>query len=665
MIKIIKRDGTVQDFNRNKIIDAVTKAMIATGNSYDDKFPEFIANQVIECLEDDKTYTVDQIQVLVENGLMSHDCDAARAYIIYRYQRDTARNINPVALVDSYLSQADWRTKENASVSYSIGGMILNNSGAITANYWLNTIYDKEISDAHRSAAIHIHDLSMLSAYCVGHNLLELIKQGITGVPGKISSAPPKHLSTLCNQMVNFLGILQNEAAGAQAFSSFDTYLAPYIKEDNMTDSEVYQCLQSFMYGVNTPSRWGTQSPFSNITLDWICPDDLRDVNCWVGDKQVDFTYGECQDEIDLINKILIDIFMTGDAEGRGFAYPIPTYSITKDFDWSSDNARRLFEMASKYGTPYFQNFINSDLSPQDSRSMCCRLRLDLKEVIKKSGGLFGAGEQTGSIGVVTINLPQLAYRAKGDKDTFFSLLNSYMDIAAKSLRLKRKVIEKLTDQGFYPYQKHYIHTWNTFFNTIGLCGGHEACLNISNGSYGIADPEGQEFMNEVLDFMIAKSQDYQEEDSGLWNIEATPAEGTSTRLALHDSKNYPGIIQSGTSKAPYYTNSTWLPVNYTDDVFEALDIEDQFQSKYTGGTVLHAYLGSAITDWKVTADLVKSIFNNYKLPYLTISPTYSICPIHGYISGEHKFCPECKTEELIELRKQINELENANDNLD
>lgn len=550
--------------------------------------------------------------------------------------------LNYTDLVDNYISFNDWRVKENSTVTYSVGGLILSNSGAVTANYWLSNVYDREIADAHRSAAIHLHDLSMLTGYCAGWSLKQLIQEGLGGVAGKITSTPANHLSTLCNQMVNFIGIMQNEWAGAQAFSSFDTYLAPFVKVDNLSQKEIKQCIQSFVFGLNTPSRWGTQAPFCNITLDWTVPDDLANLPAIVGGKEMDFTYGDCQKEMDMVNKAFIEIMIEGDANGRGFQYPIPTYSITKDFNWGeTENNKLLFEMTAKYGTPYFSNYINSDMKPSDVRSMCCRLRLDLRELRKKSGGYFGSGESTGSVGVVTINLPRIAYLATDEQD-FYVKLNKLMDISARSLKVKRTFITKLLDAGLYPYTKRYLGTFDNHFSTIGLVGMNEAGLNAKWLRKDLSAPEAQQFAKDVLNHMRERLSDYQVLYGDLYNLEATPAESTAYRFAKHDKKLYPDIITANENGTPYYTNSSHLPVGYTDDIFEALDIQDELQTLYTSGTVFHAFLGEKLSDWKSAANLVRKIAENYKLPYYTISPTYSICKNHGYLTGEVKSCPVC-----------------------
>ena len=572
--------------------------------------------------------------------------------------------LNYQELVDDYIQVNDWRVKENSTVSYSIGGLILSNSGAVTANYWLSNIYDQEIADAHRSAAIHLHDLSMLTGYCAGWSLKQLIQEGLGGVAGKITSTPASHLSTLCNQMVNFIGIMQNEWAGAQAFSSFDTYLAPFVRVDNLTQKEIKQCIQSFVFGLNTPSRWGTQAPFSNITLDWTVPNDLANLPAIVGGKEMDFTYGDCQKEMDMVNKAFIEIMIEGDANGRGFQYPIPTYSITKNFDWGeTENNKLLFEMTAKYGTPYFSNYVNSDMEPSDVRSMCCRLRLDLRELRKKSGGFFGSGESTGSVGVVTINLPRIAYLAEDEKD-FYGRLDRLMDISARSLETKRAFITKLLNTGLYPYTKQYLGNFDNHFSTIGLVGMNEAGLNAEWLQKDLSNIEVQEFAKDVLNHMRERLSDYQELYEDLYNLEATPAESTAYRFARHDKKHYPDIITANENGTPYYTNSSHLPVGYTDDIFTALDIQDGLQTLYTSGTVFHAFLGEQLSDWKQAANLVRKIAENYKLPYYTLSPTYSICKNHGYLNGEVGVCPICgeKTEIYSRITGYYRPVQNWND---
>ena len=652
MYRVKKRDGELVDFNINKISAAIKKAFEATGTEYNDSVIDFLSLKVTADFQDkiaDGAVSVEDVQDSVEAVLSRGGYEhVAKAYILYRRQREKLRNMKNTYLdyknvVDGYINNSDWRVKENSTVNYSIGGLILSNSGAITANYWLSEIYDDEIANAHKNADLHLHDLSMLTGYCAGWSLKQLIQEGLGGIPGKITSSPAKHLSTLCNQMVNFLGILQNEWAGAQAFSSFDTYLAPFVKVDDLSYDEVKQCIQSFVYGVNTPSRWGTQAPFSNITLDWTVPADLRDQKAIVGGKEMDFTYGDCKKEMDMVNKAFIDIMIEGDANGRGFQYPIPTYSITRDFDWSpTENNKLLFEMTAKYGTPYFSNYINSDMEPSDVRSMCCRLRLDLRELRRKSGGYFGSGESTGSIGVVTLNMPRLAYLAKDEND-FFRRLDRLMDIAARSLKVKREVVTKLLNEGLYPYTRRYLGSFDNHFSTIGLVGMNEAGLNAKWIRADMTHESCQEFTKKTLKHMLGRLQDYQEQYGDLYNLEATPAESTCYRLAKHDVERYPDIITAAEpGGTPYYTNSSHLPVGYTEDIFAALDVQDELQTLYTSGTVFHAFLGEKLPDWQAAASLVRKIAENYKLPYYTLSPTYSVCKNHGYLSGEQFTCPHC-----------------------
>ena len=654
MYQVIKRDGKVVNFDISKISKAIEMAFDACERDYNQDIIDFLALKVTADYEpaiEDGKIAVEKIQDSVETVLIKSGYDdVSKAYILYRKQREKIRNIKGTFLdykdiVNSYVNITDWRVKENSTVTYSVGGLILSNSGAITANYWLSEIYDNEIADAHRNGDMHLHDLSMLTGYCAGWSLKQLIQEGLGGVSGKITSAPASHLATLCNQMVNFLGIMQNEWAGAQAFSSFDTYLAPFVKVDNLSYDQVKKCIESFVYGVNTPSRWGTQAPFSNITLDWTVPADLAELNAIVGGKEMDFKYKDCKAEMDMINKAFIEIMIEGDANGRGFQYPIPTYSITKDFDWSeTENNRLLFEMTAKYGTPYFSNYINSDMEPSDVRSMCCRLRLDLRELRKKSGGFFGSGESTGSIGVVTINMPRIAYLSKTPEE-FYARLDHLMDVAARSLKIKRTVITRLLDEGLYPYTKRYLGTFENHFSTIGLVGMNEAGLNACWLKKDMTHAETQEFSKQVLNHMRERLSDYQEQYGDLYNLEATPAESTSYRLAKHDVKHYPDILTAGKDgETPYYTNSSHLPVGYTEDLFTALDIQDGLQTLYTSGTVFHAFLGERLPDWRTTAALVRKIAENYELPYYSISPTYSVCKNHGYISGEEFKCPDCGT---------------------
>ena len=672
MYKVMKRDGTIAEFDIAKISKAITKAFEAEKCEFHPTVIDLLALKVTSDFSPkikDGIINVEDIQDSVERVLSQAGyTDVAKAYILYRKQREKVRNVkatmlNYKDLVDSYLDSSDWRVKENSTVTYSVGGLILSNSGAITANYWLSEIYDEEIADAHRSAAIHLHDLSMLTGYCAGWSIKQLIQEGLGGVGGKITSKPAKHLASLCNQMVNFLGIMQNEWAGAQAFSSFDTYLAPFVKVDHLSYYDVKKCIESFIYGVNTPSRWGTQAPFSNITLDWTVPNDLKNIPAIVGGQDMDFTYGDCQAEMDMVNKAFIEIMIEGDANGRGFQYPIPTYSITKNFDWSeSENNRLLFEMTAKYGTPYFSNYINSDMEPNDVRSMCCRLRLDLRELRKKSGGFFGSGESTGSVGVVTINLPRIAYLAKDEKD-FYAKLDHMMDVSARSLKIKRTVITKLMNEGLYPYTRRYLGTFDNHFSTIGLVGMNEACLNAKWLHEDLTHEAAQRFSRDVLNHMRERLSDYQEKYGDLYNLEATPAESTSYRLAKHDVALYPDIITANENGTPYDTHSSHLPVGYTEDIFTALDVQDELQTLYTSGTVFHAFLGEKLPDWRAAATLVRKIAENYRLPYYTMSPTYSICKNHGYLAGEHYTCPECgeKTEVYSRITGYYRPVQNWN----
>lgn len=673
MIKVIKRDGSKVMFDITKISKAISKAFGSVNKAYDESQINMLALQVSSRFDSrihENEISVEDIQDLVEQVLMEAGfTDVAKSYILYRKNHEKIRNNNTLLdykkIVDNYIKEADWRVKENSTVTYSIGGLILSNSGAITANYWLSEIYDEEIANAHRNADIHLHDLSMLSGYCAGWSLKQLIVEGLGGVTGKITSAPAKHLSVLCNQMVNFLGIMQNEWAGAQAFSSFDTYLAPFVKVDNLSYEETKKCIESFVYGCNIPARWGTQAPFTNITLDWVVPADLADMPCIVGGKPQNFTYKDCKKEMDMVNKAFIETMIEGDANGRGFQYPIPTYSITKDFDWSdTENNRLLFEMTAKYGTPYFSNYVNSDMQPSDVRSMCCRLRLDLRELRRKSGGFFGSGESTGSIGVVTINLPRIAYLAK-NKEDFFTRLDHMMDISARSLSVKRKVITQLLNDGLYPYTKHYLGTFNNHFSTIGLVGMNEVGLNANWLRKDLTHKETQDFAVEVLNHMRNRLVIYQEQYGDLYNLEATPAESTSYRLAKHDKAKYPDIITaSENGKTPYYTNSSHLPVGFTDDIFTALDVQDRLQTLYTSGTVFHAFLGEKLPTWKSAAELVRKIAENYKLPYYTMSPTYSVCKEHGYLKGEQFICPKCgkRTEVYSRITGYYRPVQNWND---
>ncbi|MBQ3519868.1 MAG: ribonucleoside triphosphate reductase [Clostridia bacterium] len=674
MYQVVKRDGKIAEFDIQKIAAAITKAFEAQNKQFVPGIIDFLALKVTSEFEPkikDGLVQVEDVQDSVESVLIKAGYDdVAKAYILYRRQREKIRNMKSTILdykeiVDSYVKVTDWRVKENSTVTYSVGGLILSNSGAITANYWLSEIYDDEIANAHRNCDLHLHDLSMLTGYCAGWSLRQLIEEGLGGVPGKITSAPASHLATLCNQMVNFLGIMQNEWAGAQAFSSFDTYLAPFVKKDNLSYREVKKCIESFIFGVNTPSRWGTQAPFSNITLDWTVPADLKDRPAIVGGKEQDFTYGDCQMEMDMVNKAFIETMIEGDANGRGFQYPIPTYSITRDFDWSDkENNRLLFEMTAKYGTPYFSNYINSDMEPSDVRSMCCRLRLDLRELRKKGGGFFGSGESTGSVGVVTINMPRIAYLAT-DVGDFYKRLDHLMDIAARSLKIKRTIITKLLNEGLYPYTKRYLGTFDNHFSTIGLIGMNEVGLNAKWLGKNITDEKTFEFSKDVLNHMRERLSDYQELYGDLYNLEATPAESTTYRFAKHDVARYPDIITAAQDDGtPYYTNSSHLPVSYTEDIFTALDHQDELQTLYTSGTVFHAFLGEKLPDWKAAANLVRKIAENYRLPYYTMSPTYAVCRNHGYLVGEQYTCPECgeKTEVYSRITGYYRPVQNWND---
>ncbi|MDR0387543.1 MAG: ribonucleoside triphosphate reductase [Treponema sp.] len=674
--QVVKRSGDVAPYDRAKIYNAVLKAVRAVGGDEDGEPLYARRAEHIACLTEEKIEAlmagrhpnsipaIEEIQDLVETSLVeARETAVAKAYILYRARHEAMRDAQKLMLdidstMDGYLRQSDWRVNENANVNYSLGGLILHNSGSITAHYWLKNIYPPEIAEAHRNADFHIHDLSMFSGYCAGWSLRQLIAEGLGGVRDKITSKPAKHLSTLMQQAVNFLGCLQNEWAGAQAFSSFDTYIAPFVKADGLSDRELKQCLQSFVFGVNTPSRWGSQAPFTNITLDWTVPADLRDKKAVVGGVETDFTYGDCTEEINRVNRIFIELMLAGDAEGRGFQYPIPTYNITAGFDWESENARLLFEMTSRYGTPYFQNFVNSDLNPADVRSMCCRLRLDKRELRKRGGGLFGSDELTGSVGVVTINLPRIGFLAKDEAD-FFARLTRLMNLAKESLAIKRKAVNRLLEAGLFPYTKRYLSTLDNHFNTIGLVGMNECLLNFLGNGVTIATEAGRTFALSVLRFMRDKLADFQEETGELFNLEATPAESTSYRLAKHDKRQYPRIITAGgTGGEPYYTNSTQLPVMETEDIFDALDLQEELQTAYTGGTVFHVFLGEAIEDWRACRDLVKAVAHTYRIPYFTISPTFSVCPVHGYLKGEHFTCPRCKEETEAALKQKIAELE-------
>jgi ribonucleoside-triphosphate reductase len=665
---VVSRDGQTEPFNVERIRETLAKTVEGVRGHSDPDLVLHLTNLVTRRLLDRQADRhpssvpgVEEIQDLIETILIEEaQVDLAKQFILYRAKHAAVRDakklmLNITETMEGYLSGSDWRVKENANVNFSLGGLILHNSGTLTANYWLKNVYPEAIAEAHQNADFHLHDLSMFSGYCAGWSLRQVIAEGLGGVSDKITSKPAKHLSTLVNQMVNFLGVMQNEWAGAQALSSFDTYLAPFVKVDKLTYDEVSQSVQSFIFGVNTPSRWGSQAPFTNITLDWVCPDDLKTKPAVVGGVEMDFTYGDCQVEMDMVNRAFIEQMLAGDAHGRGFAYPIPTYNITRDFSWDTPNAQLLFEMTAKYGTPYFQNFLNSDLNPSDVRSMCCRLQLDKRELRKRGGGLFGSDEFTGSIGVVTINLPRIGYLAK-DKFDFYLRLDRIMDLAAQSLTIKRKVVTRLTENGLFPYTKRYLKHYDNHFSTIGLTGIHETCLNFLGRDHGIETPEGKAFAEEMLVHMRERLQDYQERYGDLFNLEATPAESTSYRLALHDKKHYPDIISSGDAQ-PFYTNSSQLPVDFTSDIFDALDHQEALQTKYTGGTVFHGFLGERVSDWRACRSLVKAVCENYRIPYFTISPTFSVCHTHGYLAGEHFSCPHCEAEAKAQIEAELNEL--------
>ncbi len=649
---VLKRDGRVVPFDVNKIAAALAKAGSVTGE-FDVNKADRLARLVVEQLPRDITPSIETIQDIVEETLLGlHHIKTARAYIAYRSQHARLRNdvrtvVDVESSINEYLDQSDWRVSANANQGWSLGGMILNTSGKVIANYWLNHVYPPEIGNAHRCGAVHIHDLDMLSGYCAGWSLRRLLHEGFNGIPGKVEAKPPKHFSAAIGQIVNFLGTLQNEWAGAQAFSSFDTYLAPYVRNDGLDYDAVRQGLQEFIYNLNVPSRWGTQTPFTNLTFDWICPEDLREQIPYVGGEEMPFTYGELQAEMDMINRAYIEVMMEGDAKGRVFTFPIPTYNITNDFPWDHPNTDLLFEMTAKYGLPYFQNFLNSDLEPQMVRSMCCRLQLDLRELLKRGNGLFGSAEQTGSLGVVTLNCARIGFEFKGNEAGVFARVDELLDIAKRSLEIKRKIVERLIKSGLYPYTKRYLGTLRNHFSTIGINGVNEMIRNFTDGAHDITTPEGHAFAVKLLDHIRAKMTEFQEETGHLYNLEATPAEGTTYRFAKEDKKRYPTIIQAGSAEAPYYTNSSQLPVGFTDDPFDALARQEELQRKYTGGTVQHLYMNEAISSASACKQLVKRALERFRLPYITISPTFSICPKHGYISGHHEFCPKCD-EELI-----------------
>lgn len=658
--RIQKRDGSVVDFRSQKIIDAVTRAGKATGEFEAPRAEEIVREHVLPSLEvDDKGVChIEAVQDAVEQALFKVGCfTTLRAYIVYRESRAKVRDakkswVNVESSINEYLDQLDWRVNANANQGYSLGGLILNVSGKVVANYWLNHVYPPEVGRAHRDGDVHIHDLDMLSGYCAGWSLRTLLTEGLNGVAGKVEANPPKHLSSATGQIVNFLGTMQNEWAGAQAFSSFDTYLAPFIRKDNLPYEEVLQSMQELIYNLNVPSRWGTQTPFTNLTFDWTCPEDLRPQHPVIGGEEMPFTYGDLQKEMDMINRAYIEVMMKGDAKGRVFTFPIPTYNITPDFDWESENAERLFDMTARYGLPYFQNFINSELKPNMIRSMCCRLQLDLRELLKRGNGLFGSAEQTGSLGVVTVNCARLGYLYKGDKEGLYKRLDYLLDLAKTSLEIKRKVIQRHIDQGLFPYTKRYLGTLRNHFSTIGVNGLNEMIRNFTNDTDDITTSWGHAFALEFLDHVRARLVSFQEETDHMYNLEATPAEGTTYRFAREDRKRFPDILQAGTASNPYYTNSSQLPVNFTDDPFEALEMQDDLQRKYTGGTVLHLYMNEAVSSAAACRDLVRRTLTNFRLPYITVTPTFSICPKHGYLSGRHDFCPKCDAELLAKKRR-------------
>ena len=646
---IKKRSGEVVPFDAKKIYEAIKKAVAVTCELSDADIVK-ITQDVLKRLDKKfagQTPGVEEIQDIVVQTLMdAHAYKTAESYIIYRQKRSEIRDasIDAVEVIDGYVSEADWRVKENANIGYSIGGLILRTSERVTAEYWLS-LYPREVAEAHKSAAFHIHDLGWLSGYCAGWSLRELLYEGFNGVKGYLQCEPAKHMATAISHMVNFLGTLQNEFAGAQAFSSVDTYLAPYVRLDKMSYADVKNSMQTLVFNCSVPCRWGTQTPFINFTFDWTCPKDLREQRPFVGKKQVDFTYGDLQPEMDMINKAFLEVMTEGDAQGRPFTFPIPTYNITDDFPWEHPNVKPLFDLAAKYGIPNFQNFLNSDLNPTDVRSMCCRLRLDVRELLKRGGGLFGSAEKTGSIGVVTINLARLGYTHKGDREGLFRELKRLLDLARDSLEIKRKIISKNMERGLYPFTKRYLGNWNHHFSTIGVNGANEMVLNFTNGAENIATVFGKNLVLDVMDFIRTNLADYQETTGNLYNLEATPAEGCAYRFAKTDKKNFPDIITAGTNDAPYYTNSTQLPVNFTDDPFVALEHQEDLQRKYTGGTMLHLYMGEPVSSGEAAEKIVRTIFENYKVPYMTLTPTFSICPKHGYLPGRHEFCPKCDAE--------------------
>lgn len=665
---LVKRDGSVKPFDAAKITAAIAKAGKATGEFGEKRAQEMCETLVIPKIKSLNLVTpdIEQVQDAVEHALFDSGYFATlRAYIVYREQRAKSRDakkswVNVESSINEYLDQLDWRVNANANQGYSLGGLILNVSGKVVANYWLNYIYTPEIGAAHRNADIHIHDLDMLSGYCAGWSLRTMLTEGFNGVPGKVEAGAPKHLSSATGQIVNFLGTMQNEWAGAQAFSSFDTYMAPYIRKDHLPYHEVLQCIQELIYNLNVPSRWGTQTPFTNLTFDWTCPEDLKHQHPVIGGEEQPFTYGELQAEMDMINRAYIEVMMKGDAKGRVFTFPIPTYNMTPDFDWDSPNALRLFDMTARYGLPYFQNFINSELKPNMIRSMCCRLQLDLRELLKRGNGLFGSAEQTGSLGVVTVNCARLGYLYKGNEEELYKRLDHLLDLAKQSLEIKRKVIQRHIDQGLFPYTKRYLGTLRNHFSTIGVNGINEMIRNFTGDTDDITTDWGHAFAVRFLDHVRERLVQFQAETDHMYNLEATPAEGTTYRFAKEDKKRFPNILQAGTPKNPYYTNSSQLPVGFTDDPFQALEMQEDLQKKYTGGTVLHLYMNEAISSAEACRDLVRRTLTRFRLPYITITPTFSICPKHGYIPGRHDFCPICDAELIAKKRAALAAKEKA-----
>ena len=665
---VIQRDGQRAVFDACRIRSAIARAGAATGE-FGDTQAALLADEACRVLAyrwPGGAPHIEQIQDVVEQTLVAaRHMATARAYMAYRQRRATLRAdaqtlVDVQSSINEYLTRADWRVNANANQGYSLGGLILNVAGKVTANYWLSHVYAPEIGQAHREGDIHIHDLDMLSGYCAGWSLRTLLTEGLNGVPGKVEAAPPKHMSSAVGQIVNFLGTLQNEWAGAQAFSSFDTYMAPFVRKDGMDYAAVRQCMQEMIYNLNVPSRWGTQTPFTNLTFDWVCPEDLREQVPVIGGEEMPFAYGDLQAEMDLINRAYIDVMTTGDAKGRVFTFPIPTYNITPDFPWESENAGRLFAMTAKYGLPYFQNFINSELKPNMVRSMCCRLQLDLRELLKRGNGLFGSAEQTGSVGVVTINCARLGYLHAGDEAALLDALGRLLELGSQSLEVKRKLIQRLMDQGLFPYTRRYLGTLRNHFSTLGVNGINEMVRNFTRGEQDITTEWGHAFALRLLDFVRKRITGFQERTGHLYNLEASPAEGATYRFAKEDLKRWPDILHAGTPGKPYYTNSSQLPVGFTDDPFEALARQEDLQTKYTGGTVLHLYMGERISDAAACRELVRRALTRFRLPYITVTPTFSVCPVHGYLAGEHPYCPLCDAEKLAAKRQAIERQQQA-----